>query len=103
MQHATPVQLTIIPKTLAKLTLLQGNTKVVPGKQAEIAVKVARLFDYAGPFQVEATLPNDVKGLTLSATSIKANEDEAKLIVRADDGAVTRHQRDGKHPRHCDV
>src|SRR5262249_47974663 len=87
VQHTTPIQLTVIPKSLAKLTLPQGNVKVQPGKEAEIVFKVARQFDYAGEFQVEAMLPKDTKGLTISATTIKAGADEAKLIVRADDGA----------------
>jgi hypothetical protein len=61
--------------------------KIGVGKEIDIPIKVARQFDYAGPFKVEVVLPPDLKNLTAEPVSIKAGEDDGKMIVRVDQGA----------------
>ncbi len=82
IQAGTPISVTIIPKQLAKLTV-PNNVKVPIGKEAEFTVKVGRQFEYAGTFKVEAILPAGTKGLAINAVTLKAGEEDAKLIVRA--------------------
>ena len=74
-----PVSLTIVPKSLAKVTSLPLAAKVGVGKEVEISVRVARTFDLPSSFKVEAILPPNVKGVTVKDVTIKAGEDEAKM------------------------
>ena len=68
---------------LAKVTATPQNVKVQPGKDVEVVVRVARQFDLPASFKVEAIFPPNVKGLSAKEVSIKADQDEAKLIFSA--------------------
>ncbi len=81
-QPATPVALTVLPKQLAKLTVQPGEPKAKAGESAEVAVKVARQFDYAGPFRVELVIPGEAKGIEADGATIPAGGDEAKLVIK---------------------
>ncbi|MGH7224290.1 MAG: hypothetical protein ACRELF_13750, partial [Gemmataceae bacterium] len=80
---SAPVTLTILPKSLAKLSLSTTNVSVKMGKQAELLVRVQRQFGYDGEFKVQVVLPSGAKGATIADTVIPAGKDEAKLIVKA--------------------
>ena len=79
VQISMPVSITIVPKSLAKVTSLPLAAKVGVGKEVEISVRVARTVDLPSSFKVEAILPPNVKGVTVKDVTIKAGEDEAKM------------------------
>jgi hypothetical protein len=81
LQACSPIALTIVPKTLGKLSV-PGNVKLSAGKEVEVVVKIARLNEYAGPFRVEMV---GAKGLKSAMTTIPAGKDEAKLMLATDD------------------
>ncbi len=80
---SAPVTLTILPKTLALLSLSTPNVSVKTSKEAEIVVRVARQFGYEGEFKVQVVLPAGAKGFTIADAVIPAGKDETKLIVKA--------------------
>ncbi len=79
---STPFQLTVIPKQVATLSVDNANPQVKIGMDGVITVKVARQFEYADAFKVEAELPKDVKGLEIPAITIPPGMNEAKLTIR---------------------
>jgi hypothetical protein len=90
IQISMPVSVTIVPKQLGKVTVAPMNAKLAQGKEVEITVRVARQFELPIPFKVEAVFPPGVKGVTAQPVTIKAGEDEAKLLITAaPDAAIT--------------
>jgi hypothetical protein len=83
VQISMPVSLTIVPKSLAKVTSLPQSAKVSVGKDVEVVVRVARTFDLPSSFKVEAIIPPNVKGLSAKSVTINAGEDEAKMTFSA--------------------
>ena len=49
--------LTVLPKTVATVTLATRRRTLKAGAQVEVVVKVTRQFDYAGEFKVQLVLP----------------------------------------------
>jgi hypothetical protein len=86
VQPSTPVTLTVLPKSLATLSLSNGGPTVKVGGQAEIVVRVARQLGYAGEFKVELVLPPGVAGVTADPVVIPAGANEAKLVLRSPAG-----------------
>jgi hypothetical protein len=84
---STPVQLTVLPKQVATLSVNNANPNVKLGTQSEIVVKVARMYDFDGPFKVKLVLPAGVKDVSADEVTIPAGQNEAKLIVRVLDKA----------------
>lgn len=76
-----PVSVTIVPKVLGKLTATPQNAKVSLGKDVEITVRFARQFDLPLALKVETILPPGVKGISAKDVTIKAGDDEAKIVV----------------------
>ena len=93
VQVTPPIALTIVPKQLAKLSVSPKQASVQRGKTIELTVKVARQFDYTGPFTIVAMLSDQGKGLTVKAVPIPPNQDEAKLFITAARG-LRRQLRD---------
>ena len=56
--------------------------KVIAGKDTNIIVKVARIYDYDGPFKVELLPPPGAKGIQAEEAQIKAGENEATLVLQ---------------------
>jgi hypothetical protein len=79
---SNPVELTVLPKQVANLSVDNANPAVKPGAEAAITVKVQRLFDYADAFKVELVLPPNAKGLTADPITIGPGANEAKLTLR---------------------
>jgi hypothetical protein len=79
---STPISVTVLPKALARLSV-PGSAKVKAGGETEIVVKVARLYNYAGPFQVRLVLPPGTNGLEADEATIEAGSNEARLVIRA--------------------
>jgi hypothetical protein len=85
-QVSTPISVTVLPKQLAKLTVTPQTQKVIAGKDTNLVVKVARIYDFDGPFKVELLPPPNAKGIQPAETEIKAGENEATLVVRTPTG-----------------
>jgi hypothetical protein len=80
VQASAPITLTILPTQLGKLTVTPAQAKVQPGKAVELTVKLARQYDLPLPLQVEAIVPEGVKGIS-AKTTIPADREEAKLVI----------------------
>ena len=52
------------------------------GRETEVVVKVARLYDYAGEFQVELVVPPGTRGLSSLPIAIPSGRDELALSRR---------------------
>jgi hypothetical protein len=79
-----PVEITVIPTALAKLTPGQiPNGTIKAGTTAELSIKIDRQFDYAGEFKVKFTPPMGVTGITADEVTVPAGKDEAKLVFKA--------------------
>jgi hypothetical protein len=85
---SAPIALTILPKTLATVTLSTPNVTLKIGKEAEVVVKAARQYGYDGEFKVQVVLPPNAKGVQIAEAVIPAGKDEAKLVVKTDAGAA---------------
>jgi hypothetical protein len=88
-QPATPIRLTVLPKQVATVTVSPKDPKAAVGRETEVVVKVARLYDYAGEFQVELIPPQGTRGLSSLPVTIPVGRDEAKLVLRVAPGAPT--------------
>lgn len=78
---STPVVVTVLPKQLANVTVTPPNGNGKLGGQAEVMVKVARMYDFAGEFKVSLVLPPNAKGITAADVTIPAGKDETKLVI----------------------
>jgi len=77
---ATPVTVTVVPKSLANLTV-PGNATAKVGAETKVTIKLARQFDYKGEFKVELVQgPND-KGVTAPEVTIPAGKDDGELVL----------------------
>jgi hypothetical protein len=85
---STPVSLTIIPKSLANLTLATPQVNAKAGMTAEVVVRVARQFNYDGEFKVQLVLPPGVQGVSAADVTIPPGQNEAKLTVQVAAGAA---------------
>jgi hypothetical protein len=82
VQPATPVALTVLPKTVATVTAALANPNLKVGTDTELIVKVARMHDYAGEFKVQLVLPPNVVGISAAEAIIPAGMDEVKLVLK---------------------
>jgi hypothetical protein len=84
---ATPVTVTVVPKSLATLTV-PANAAAKVGAETKVVIKLARQFDYKGEFKVELVQgPND-KGVTARETTIPAGKDDAELVLTVAEDAA---------------
>jgi hypothetical protein len=82
VQVSLPVVLTVVPKQVAAVTVASPNMTVKAGTQAEVVVRVARMFDYAGELKLQVVLPPAIKGLSVADAVIPAGQNEAKIVVK---------------------
>ncbi len=87
VQPSEPLAITILPRSLAQLTLSTNATNLKLGGQSEVVVRVQRRFNYDGPFQVKLELPKEANGVSVEEVTIPAGQNEAKLILRASNEA----------------
>jgi len=78
---SAPVMLTVLPKTVATVTLSTQALNAKAGMPAEVMVKVARQFDYAGELKVQLVLPANAMGFMAPEVVIPAGQNEVKLIL----------------------
>jgi len=84
---ANPVVINVLPRELAKLTLTPPNGAGKVGGQAEITVKIARLYDFPGEFKLALVLPNNAKGVSAEEVTLPAGQNEAKFVIKLADDA----------------
>ena len=78
---STPVTITVLPKTLATVTLSAPNATAKIGAATEVVVKVVRQFNYDGEFKVQLVVPPAVQGVSAPDVVIPAGADEVKLML----------------------
>lgn len=83
-----PVTVSVLPKTLATLSLSNANPTLKIGKEAELQVRVVRRFNYGGELKVQVVLPPNVKGVEAPEVTIPAGANEAKLVLRSPEGSM---------------
>jgi hypothetical protein len=82
VQSSTPCQVTILPKSVANLSVDNANPTVKLGTDTVVLVRVARLFDFPGEFKVELLLPPNVQGVAAAPIVIPPGQTEAKLMLK---------------------
>jgi hypothetical protein len=85
---STPIRLTVLPKSVATLSVDNANPTIKTGADGTVVVKVARLFEYADAFKVELVLPPNVKGVTGEPITIAPGQNDAKMILRIAPGTA---------------
>ncbi len=75
----TTFKITPAPITLA----VTAPAAVKQGAEAELPVKLTRLYNYNDPVQLQATLPQGVAGITIAQVQAPAGQVDAKLVVKA--------------------
>jgi hypothetical protein len=88
VQCSTAVVVTVVPKTVATLSVGNAAPSLKAGTQTDVVVKVARMYDYADSFKVKLVLPPEVKGLHAEEVTIPAGQNEVKLVLHADEDAA---------------
>lgn len=91
---STPLTLTVLPKVVATVTAAVPTPTVKLGTQTEVVVRVARMYDYTGPFQLELVTPQNVPGFTIDPVTIPQGADEAKVIVKVAENAPVGNRPD---------
>jgi hypothetical protein len=86
--NSTPVELTVLPKQVANLTVDNANLTIKAGAEGALAVRVARLFDYADAFKVELVLPPNTKGIEVAGGTLPAGAGELKLSLKVPPGTA---------------
>jgi hypothetical protein len=78
---STPVQLTVLPKQVATLSVDNPNPMIKTGANGTILVKVARKYDFTDAFKVELVLPPNVQGVSAADVTIPPGANEVKLVL----------------------
>jgi hypothetical protein len=82
------ISITVLPKSLATLTVNPQNSNLKIGGSTKAVVKVARQFKFDGEFKVQVVLPQGTKGIEVADVTIPAGKDEAELILKAPQDAM---------------
>lgn len=83
VQPSAPLTITVLPKSLAQLSLSSNSMSVKAGGQSEVVVRVQRRFNYDGAFTVKLELPKDVAGVAAAEVVIPPGQNEVKLLLKA--------------------
>jgi hypothetical protein len=79
---STPVELTVLPKDVATLSVAAPTVTIKTGKAGDVVIRVARKYDYEGEFKIELVLPPNVKGVTGAPVTIAPGSNEAKMSLQ---------------------
>ncbi len=82
VEHSPPIQLTIIPKQLLKVTPPTTPIKLARGKSADVSIQLTRLFPFDGPLDIE--LASGPKEISLTPFQAKGDETALEMTFRAD-------------------
>lgn len=75
------IELTVLPKQVATLSVDNANPQLKLGGEVVIAVNVARQHDYVDSFKV-ALLPENTNGLTADEVVIQPGQNQTKLTLK---------------------
>jgi hypothetical protein len=89
VQPSSPITITVLPSMLATVSLSQNALTLKPGAEAEVVVKVNRLNNFKGAFNVHLALPEGMKGIEAKDVEIPADKSEARMVVKAAEDAAT--------------
>jgi hypothetical protein len=76
-----PIKITVYNQ-VAELTVANPKMTVKAGEQVDVTVKVKRLYDYKGEFQVQLVIPPGIAGIGAVQGKIPAGADEVKLTLK---------------------
>jgi hypothetical protein len=77
-----PLTVTVLPTSIAKVTLDGPKGNLKQGMNSEVIVKVERANGYTGELKVKLILPLDTRGLSADDVVIPADKNEAKLVLK---------------------
>ncbi|MCS7047155.1 MAG: PPC domain-containing protein, partial [Gemmataceae bacterium] len=83
IEAAPPIDVTIVPRQLAKVTVPAAAVKVKAGAAIEVPIKVSRQYDYAGSFKVEVDAKSS-KGVRAAEATIAPGAEEVVLKLSTD-------------------
>jgi hypothetical protein len=87
-QPATPVALTIVPKSLATVNLSTRNLKARPGSKTEVEVRLSSRYDtFAGDYKVQLVLNGKARGIHAEEVTVPSGQDRIKLMIEVDEDA----------------
>jgi hypothetical protein len=79
----------VVPRSLGKVSAAPATAKVALGKEVDVTVRVARIFETPTSFKVEPIIPANIKGVSAKEVTIEAGENEAKMrFTIAPDAAI---------------
>ncbi len=81
-----PVEFMVVPNALARVNVQAPKPQLKPNESTEITVKVDRLLEFDGEFQLNVTFPKEGEKLFSAPAKIAAgqNETKVKITVHAD-------------------
>jgi hypothetical protein len=85
---STPVEVTVLPKQVANLSVDNANPSITVGKDSFLLVRVTRLFEYKDAFKVQLILPQGATGVSAADGTIPAGANEVKLALKAANDAT---------------
>jgi hypothetical protein len=80
--EASPPVKVIVYDQLAEIAIPNPKLTVQAGNNVELPIKLKRLFDYKGEYEVTVTVPGGVAGVTVDKLKIPANGTEGKLVIK---------------------
>lgn len=78
---ANAIEVTVLPKEVAKLTVDNGNPTLKLGGEVVVTLKAARQFDYDEAIKV-ALLPENANGVTAAEVVIPPGQTDAKVTFK---------------------
>jgi hypothetical protein len=76
-----PIRLTVY-NHVAEVSVAEPNVSLKPGTEVELPVNLVRKFGYAGEFKLALVLPQGFQGISAQETTIPANANEGKIILK---------------------
>jgi hypothetical protein len=79
-----PALVVVLPTSLAKVAVTgPPNNQIKPGTSADLVVRVERLYNYQGPFQLAAELPPNTSSLSVQGGTIPPGQNEGQVRLTA--------------------
>ncbi len=79
---ATPPIKMVVYDKVAQVELPNQKISVKQGEEVDLVVRLKRLYDYKGEFQVQLDTPGGTSGISSSTVKIAKNGNEAKLKIK---------------------
>jgi WD40 repeat protein len=76
--YSTPVSLKLTPAPIV-FAEFPSDARIVPGEKLEVPVKIERLYGFAEPVEILATIPPEHPGL--KATNVTIDKDKSEVVL----------------------